>query len=492
MFFMVLPAFLEEIPAELLILLLAILSVFCFLISLILFFKIKKMSLQLTAQNEKSQLLFEKLSVDSEVSNNYQQQQQQQLSFNHQQLANQQAELKTYFEQQISDFKIKLLYQHAEQGEKQTSSLHASSEKLNKALHEHQVVFNQNQLKSVDQLVEHLNRVTQVSREDLTKSLQASSEQMAKRIDELTVSTDNRLKEISGQVEKRLAEGFDKTTKTFNDILQRLALIDDAQKKITELSSNVVSLQEVLSDKRSRGAFGEVQLNSLIRNVIPEQNFSLQHTLSNGKIADCILFLPEPTGNVVIDSKFPLENYKKMLDNQLGDHDRKAAERQFKVDIKKHINDISDKYLIEKETADGAIMFIPAEAIFAEIHAHQGDLVDYANKKRVWLASPTTLMAILTTSRSVLKDEATRKQVHVIQAHLSHLSQDFGRFKSRFANLAKHIDQAATDVKQIHTSADKISSRFDKIEQVELKKEDDDEPSEIENQKENNEALPVA
>ncbi|MEH6384758.1 MAG: DNA recombination protein RmuC [Colwellia sp.] len=492
MFFMVLPAFLEKIPAELLILLSAILSVFCFLISFILFFKIKKMSLQLTAQNEKSQLLFEKLSVDSEVSNNYQQQQQQQLSFNHQQLANQQAELKTYFEQQISDFKIKLLYQHAEQGEKQTSSLHASSEKLNKALHEHQVVFNQNQLKSVDQLVEHLNRVTQVSREDLTKSLQASSEQMAKRIDELTVSTDNRLKEISGQVEKRLAEGFDKTTKTFNDILQRLALIDDAQKKITELSSNVVSLQEVLSDKRSRGAFGEVQLNSLIRNVIPEQNFSLQHTLSNGKIADCILFLPEPTGNVVIDSKFPLENYKKMLDNQLGDHDRKAAERQFKVDIKKHINDISDKYLIEKETADGAIMFIPAEAIFAEIHAHQGDLVDYANKKRVWLASPTTLMAILTTSRSVLKDEATRKQVHVIQAHLSHLSQDFGRFKSRFANLAKHIDQAATDVKQIHTSADKISSRFDKIEQVELKKEDDEEPSEMENHKENKEALPVA
>ncbi|WP_259367932.1 DNA recombination protein RmuC [Colwellia sp. MB3u-41] len=492
MFYMILPAFLEIIPAELFIFLSVILSVFCFLISLILLFKIKKMSLRLTAQNEKSQLLFEKLSVDSEVSKNYQQQQQQQLSFNHQQLANQQAELKTYFEQQISDFKIKLLYQHAEQGEKQTSSLHASSEKLNKALHEHQVVFNQNQLKSVDQLVEHLNRVTQVSREDLTKSLQASSEQMAKRIDELTVSTDNRLKEISGQVEKRLAEGFDKTTKTFNDILQRLALIDDAQKKITELSSNVVSLQEVLSDKRSRGAFGEVQLNSLIRNVIPEQNFSLQHTLSNGKIADCILFLPEPTGNVVIDSKFPLENYKKMLDNQLGDHDRKAAERQFKVDIKKHINDISDKYLIEKETADGAIMFIPAEAIFAEIHAHQGDLVDYANKKRVWLASPTTLMAILTTSRSVLKDEATRKQVHVIQAHLSHLSQDFGRFKSRFANLAKHIDQAATDVKQIHTSADKISSRFDKIEQVELKKEDDAVPSEIENQKENNEALPVA
>jgi len=450
------------------------------------------MSLQQTFQNEHAQLLFEKLTINNEISNKTQQQLQQQLGINHQLLMNQQVELKTYFEQQISDFKIKLLRQHAEQGEKQTSSLHNNSEKLNKALHEHQIAFNQNQLKSVDQLVEHLNKITQVSREDLTKSLQISSEQMAKRIDGLTVSTDNRLKEISGQVEKRLAEGFDKTTKTFNDILQRLALIDDAQKKITELSSNVVSLQEVLSDKRSRGAFGEVQLNSLIRNVMPEQHFSLQHTLSNGKIADCILFLPEPTGNVVIDSKFPLENYKKMMDNQLGEHDRKAAERQFKADIKKHVNDISDKYLIEKETADGAIMFIPAEAIFAEIHAHQSDLVDYANKKRVWLASPTTLMAILTTSRSVLKDEATRKQVHVIQAHLSHLSQDFGRFKSRFANLAKHIDQAASDVKQIHTSADKISSRFDKIEQVDLKSEaNESENKRVNMEVENNETLSV-
>jgi len=483
MFAFVLPDFLEQIPNEHFILLITILSTFCCFICFSLFFKTQNLSRQLTLQNGNFQLLSEKLAVSNEVSNKYQQQLQQQLSFNHQQLANQQGELKTYFEQQISDFKIKLLHQHAEQGEKQTSSLHDNSEKLNKALHEHQIIFNQNQLKSVDQLVEHLNKVTQVSREDLTKSLQASSEQMAKRIDGLTESTDHRLKEISGQVEKRLAEGFDKTTKTFNDILQRLALIDDAQKKITELSTNVVSLQEVLSDKRSRGAFGEVQLNSLIRNVLPEQHFSLQHTLSNGKIADCILFLPEPTGNVVIDSKFPLENYKKMMDNQLGEHDRKAAERQFKTDIKKHINDISDKYLIEKETADGAIMFIPAEAIFAEIHAHQSDLVDFANKKRVWLASPTTLMAILTTSRSVLKDEATRKQIHVIQAHLSHLSQDFGRFKSRFANLAKHIDQAACDVKQIHTSADKISSRFDKIEQVDLNKEKDDEKGDLESDK---------
>ncbi|PHR84425.1 MAG: DNA recombination protein RmuC [Colwellia sp.] len=363
----------------------------------------------------------------------------------------QQLQLSSTFEQKMADLRIKLLRE-----------LNSQKEQLNQNL-------SQNQNQTLEQLISHLNKTTQANREELSKSLMQSSEQMTKRIDVLTQATDKRLQEISGQVEKRLAEGFEKTTKTFSDILQRLALIDDAQKKITELSTNVVSLQEVLNDKRSRGAFGEVQLNSLIRNVLPEQSFKLQHTLSNGKIADCILFLPKPTGNVVVDSKFPLENYRKMMDFEQGDSDRKAAQRQFKIDIKKHINDISSKYLIDNETADGAIMFIPAEAIFAEIHGHQSDLVDFANKKRVWLASPTTLMAILTTARSVLKDEATRKQIHIIQAHLSDLAQDFSRFKGRFANLAKHIDQAAVDVKQIHTSADKISSRFEKIEQVELK-----------------------
>ncbi|WP_440873967.1 DNA recombination protein RmuC [Thalassotalea sp. PLHSN55] len=395
-------------------------------------------------QNQHS--LLEQLSFAGQLNDKFNQQIQQQLSLNQLQLVNQQTELKSFFSQQQADIRIKLLRQLSEQKDQ----------------------FNQNQHKAVDQLVEHLNKASQANREELAKAMSQSSDKMEKRIDALTQSTDKRLQDISGQVEKRLADGFDKTTKTFNDILKRLALIDDAQKKITELSTNVVSLQEVLADKRSRGAFGEVQLNALIRNVLPEQHFALQHTLSNGKIADCVMFLPEPTGNVVIDSKFPLESYRKMADNQLSELERKAAQRQFKTDIKKHINDISDKYLIDRETADGAVMFIPAEAIFAEIHAHQSDLVDYANKKRVWLASPTTLMAILTTARSVLKDEATRQQIHIIQAHLSDLATDFSRFRNRFDNLAKHIDQAATDVKQIHTSANKISNRFEKIEQVEL------------------------
>lgn len=453
-----------------------VISSLLLLITLLVAFSIlhfKKSSLLLDQQKLQSveyEKIHSKLSSQEQILLSTLGQMQQQHSLNHQQLIAAQHDAKTHFEQNIADLKIKTLRQLNEQIQNQDEKFNTFNKQVIDLLHQHKLQFNDNQLKAVDQLVEHLNKTTLASREELNKTLADNSELLAKRFDGLILSTDNRLKDISTQVEKRLSEGFDKTTKTFNDILKRLALIDDAQKKITELSTNVVSLQEVLNDKRSRGAFGEVQLNSLIRNVLPEQHFSLQHTLSNGKIADCLLMLPEPTGNVIIDSKFPLESYRKMMDNTFGEADRKIADRQFKQDIKKHINDISSKYLIEHETSDGAIMFIPAEAVFAEIHAHHSDLVELANKQRVWLASPTTLMAILTTAKSVLKDQATREQIHVIQAHLSDLAVDFNRFRGRFDNLARHIDQAASDVKQINTSAQKISSRFEKIEQVELDK----------------------
>lgn len=309
--------------------------------------------------------------------------------------------------------------------------------------------------------------------ETLQKGLQITTETLGKNVDKLTQNTDLRLKEISGQVEKRLTEGFEKTNEVFSNILKRLALIDEAQKKITELSSNVVSLQSILADKRSRGAFGEVQLAALIRNVLPEQHFSLQHSLSNGTRADCMLFLPEPTGNIAIDAKFPLESYQVMTDANIGEADRLAAERQFRKDIKKHIQDIASKYIVPEETTDGAVMFIPAEAIFAEIHAHYYELVEFAQQSHVWMVSPTTMMAILTTSRAVIKDEATRKQVHIIQDHLRYLAKDFDRFQGRMDALARHIQQAHQDVEQVHTSAKKISSRFQKIEKVELSASDD-------------------
>lgn len=310
---------------------------------------------------------------------------------------------------------------------------------------------------------------------EVLKSMQAwlreVGGEVGKRVDALTESTDKRLKEISGQVEKRLAEGFDKTNKTFNDVVERLAKIDEAQKKITELSGNVVSLQEVLSDKRSRGAFGEVQLSALVRNMLPENAFSLQHTLSTGTRVDCMLFLPQPTGNVGVDAKFPLESYRTMTDLQTGPADKLTAERQFKQDLRKHIRDIADKYIIPGETAAGAVMFVPAEAVFAEIHAHHPDLVEEAQRANVWMTSPTTLMAVLTTARSVLKDEATRRQVHIIQDHLVRLNEDFTRFRGRMDKLATHIRQAHEDAQQVQTSAKKISGRFEKIEKVEIEQE---------------------
>jgi DNA recombination protein RmuC len=310
-------------------------------------------------------------------------------------------------------------------------------------------------------------------RKQIHEMLAQNTKDLSKRVDALTDSTDKRLKEISGQVEKRLNEGFEKTTETFNQVLLHLTRIDEAQKKITELSSNVVSLQEVLADKRSRGAFGEVQLNALIRNVMPDSGFSLQHTLSNDTRVDCMLFLPEPTGNIAIDAKFPLESFRSMSDDSQTEAKRKRAATQFGKDIRKHIDDIAKKYIIPGETSDGAVMFIPAEAVFAEIHAHYPDLVEEAFRQRVWLVSPTTMMAILTTARAVLKDAATREQVHVIQHHLGELSKDFGRFQKRMDNLATHIKQAHEDVGQVNISARKISGRFDKIEKVELEQSSD-------------------
>ncbi|WP_144395375.1 DNA recombination protein RmuC [Pleionea sediminis] len=354
----------------------------------------------------------------------------------------------------------------------QQTALEEFKEKLLSVLSTNDENTRNSQLELRDKLITELRTAIRDIRDELTKTLTTNSDNILKGMTQLTQSTDERLKEISGQVEKRLSDGFEKTTKTFNDVLKRLVLIDDAQKKITELSSNVVSLQQVLADKRSRGAFGEVQLNALIKNVLPESNFSIQYKLSNEKIADCILFLPEPTGNVVIDAKFPLEAYHRMTDFETSEIERQAASRQFKQDIKKHIKDIKEKYIIEGETAPGAMMFIPAEAVFAEIHGHFPDLVELAYKEKVWMVSPTTMMAILTTASAVIKDEATRKQVHIIQEHLSHLSKDFGRFRERMDNLSKHIGQVSKDVDQIHTSANKISSRFTKIEQVDLPEEE--------------------
>jgi len=383
--------------------------------------------------------------------------QQQQAHDMQQQLSDRMAEQKQSIERRLG-----------EMAEQQAERLANFNEATQNTLHQHKQSFEERQRDALESLQKHLKTGMNDVREQVSQSLKQYSETLAKQINSLTQTTDQRLKEISGQVEKRLDDGFKKTTATFTDIVQRLSMIDEAQKKITELSGSVVSLQEVLSDKRSRGAFGEVQLNSLVRNLMPENSFSFQHSLSNNTRVDCMLFLPEPSGNIAIDSKFPLESYRKITDIHLADSERQAAERQFKLDIRKHIKDIADKYIIPGETSDGAVMFLPAESVFAEIHSHFYELVEEAQRARVWLVSPTTLMAVLTTARAVLKDTATRKQVHLIQEHLVALSKDFGRFQTRMDNLAKHIQQANKDVDDVNTSARKITSRFEKIEKVDV------------------------
>ncbi|MDP2878427.1 MAG: DNA recombination protein RmuC, partial [Sulfuricella sp.] len=240
-------------------------------------------------------------------------------------------------------------------------------------------------------------------------------------------------------------------------------------KKIDGLTTNMVSLQELLGDKRSRGAFGEVQLEALVRNILPPSAYAFQQTLSNGNRVDCLLMLPEPTGNVAVDSKFPLENYHRMFAAELSEGDRAQALKQFKADVKKHVDAISEKYIIPDETSDGAVMFVPAEAVFAEIHGHhQDDVVDYAMQKRVWIVSPTTMMAILNTARAVIKDVETRKQVHIIKDALSKLGKEFSRFDTRMKKLADHIRLAHEDAEEVHVTSQKISRRFAQIEHVQL------------------------
>ena len=326
-------------------------------------------------------------------------------------------------------------------------------------------------------ILQTLAEQNRAEQELIQTTMRNASAQLSASMELLSKTTDMRLEQISGKVSERLEEGFKKTNETFVSVMARLATIDEAQKKIDGLTSNVVSLQELLGDKRSRGAFGEVQLENLVRNILPEIAYEFQYTFkSNGSRADCVLKLPAPTGMVAVDAKFPLENYRRMLEQGLPELERAAAQRQFRGDVKKHVDDIAGKYIIAGETSDGAVMFVPAEAVFAEIHAYHSEVVDYAMQRRVWIVSPTTLMAVLNTARAVMKDVATREQVHIIKDELGKLGKDFQRFDARMKKLADHIRLAHQDAEEVRVSSDKITKRFSQIERVEL-----DQPDQIRN-----------
>nr|WP_237269421.1 DNA recombination protein RmuC [Pseudothauera hydrothermalis] len=322
------------------------------------------------------------------------------------------------------------------------------------------------------QTLKTLSEHARADRELLEAGLQRASGQLSGSIEALTRSVNERLEAIGGQVNQRLDEGFRKTNETFANVMARLATIDEAQKKIDGLTTNVVSLQELLGDKKARGAFGEVQLEALVRNSLPPEARLFQATLPNGTRVDCLLRLPEPTGQVAVDAKFPLENYHRMFDASLAEADRRAAQTAFRADVKRHIDAIADKYIIPGVTADGAVMFLPAEAVFAELHAYHPEVVTYAQTRRVWIVSPTTLMAVLNTARAVLKDVETRKQIHVIKDALAKLAADFQRFDERMNALARHIEQAGRDVQAVQVSSRKISAHFKKIESARLEEVD--------------------
>ena len=293
-----------------------------------------------------------------------------------------------------------------------------------------------------------------------------------------TEKLDNRLRFINDKVNERLDENFEKTNKTFTNVLERLSKIDEAQKKIDTLSSDIVSLQGVLTDKKTRGIFGEVNLLHILSNVFGKNNtkvFKMQYSFDNGTIADAVLFTPEPLGTIAIDSKFPLENYQIMVDRNNSSTVRNQAEKMFKSDMKKHIDAISSKYIIPGVTSDQAILFLPAEAIFAEINAYHTEILEYAYKKRVWITSPTTLISTLTTIQIIIKNIERDKFAKIIHNELRLLDEEFKRYKDRWDKLYRSIETVSKDVKDIHTTTDKITKRFNSINQVEMGEIDDKE-----------------
>ncbi len=293
----------------------------------------------------------------------------------------------------------------------------------------------------------------------LAERLQAQERALAAKLEE-------RLTHLQDRVGQTLQANAEQAGQSLTDLRERLAVIDAAQSKIVELSGQMVDLQNVLSNKQARGAFGEVQLADIVQSSLPAQSYEFQAPLG-GKRVDCLLRLPNPPGAIAIDAKFPLEAYRALREAR-DDAAITLARREFSTAIKLHVKAIAEKYIVPGETADSALMFLPSEAVYAELHASFPELVDGAGKARVWIVSPTTLMATLTTIRAVLKDVRMREQAHVIQKKVGELGQDVNRLGDRVDKLQKHFGQAVEDVRQIAISSDKIQQKANAIRDVEI------------------------
>lgn len=297
------------------------------------------------------------------------------------------------------------------------------------------------------------------------------SRDLNKDFNNLNEQVEKRLLAINEKVNERLDQNFEKTNKTFMNVLERLSKIDEAQKKIETLSTDIVSLQSILTDKKTRGIFGEVNLKHILSSVFGERNdsiYRIQYTLSNGTIADSVVFAPEPLGTIAIDSKFPLEHYQMMVDKKLSQELRDQYEKLFKIDMKKHIDAISSKYIIPGETAEQAILFLPAEAIFAEVNAYHQDIINYAYKKRVWITSPTTLISTLTVVEMIIKNMERDKYASIIHDELNKLGMEFSRYRERWDKLARSIQTVNKDVESVYITTDKITKRFESINKADI------------------------
>lgn len=317
-----------------------------------------------------------------------------------------------------------------------------------------------------DQLAETGARLS-AAQAELAGRLSQMAEQTAAQQAELRKAMDERLADLGKRVGDSLREQTERSQTTLNGLKERLAVIDAAQKNISELSGQVVGLQEILSNKQARGALGEVQLQDLVRGLLPPNAYKFQAAIGDGRRVDCLLDLPNPPGPIGIDAKFPLESYRALLAAE-DDAARTAAMRGFAAAIDKHVKDIAERYIVPGETAESALMFLPAEAVYAELHANFPEVVERSHQARVWIVSPTTLMATLTTIRAVLRDARMREQADLIQAEVQRMLEDVGRLDDRVDNLQRHFTQASEDIRQIRISTDKVTRRAEQIEEVQL------------------------
>jgi len=297
--------------------------------------------------------------------------------------------------------------------------------------------------------------------------LEGQLTQLAQDNAELRRSLDDRLASMGTRLGESLNQHSERTHKSLTGLMERLAVIDRAQANIKELSGHVVGLQDVLSNKQARGAFGETQLATILGDILPADTYSLQTTLGNGSRVDCLLRLPNPPGSIAIDAKFPLEGFRQLMAAE-DDAARQAAGRNFQTALRKHVVDISEKYIVPGETGDWALMFLPSERIHAELHANFGNIVEEAQRRRVGIVSPATMMAVVQTVRAIFLDVRMREQAALIQKHVADMAEDVRRLDERAEALQRHFSQSQKDVDQIRTSTGKIASRTERIADVDL------------------------